>query len=291
MPSRAVATLADLVPGYEFKRSRSVPRFSPRPAGGCVQRLKVPRKFPEDTRPYQAGDPVHMIDWRAFGRTDQLLLRQQKDPAPVPVRIQVHFRDSTYWDQAKAETTWRLVLFCAFGLLRRGDQVEIQLVLDGVPDRVRRFSGTRMVQEVFNWLAADGFSWKPKNDDSSPFLLPESTQPSRKPRRVVISDDLAGHRHESDFSGLAPGDLMLHVLAVREVTDDWRHVQAVYACEERDDDEWEGSWLAQNIESAREEWFRDLDRRATLGGATSLRVTPDTPVEEFITFFESWCGA
>lgn len=291
MSSQSVATLADLVPGYEFKRTRAVPRFAPRPAGGAVQRLKVPRKFPEDTRPYQAGDSVHMIDWRAYGRTDQLLLRQQRDPAPVQVRIELLLRDSMYWDQAKAETGWRIALFCAWGLLRRGDQVEFIVASKPGGGTVSRFSGARMALEIFDWLAADGFSWRPANSDGSQILLPEVVHPARTPRRVVISDDLAGRPAPSDFADLGSGDLMVHLLSARELDDGWRDSSSVFACEERDVEEWEGSWLNQRIGTARDEWFRVLDQRAEDSGAMSVRVTPATDAAGFVVFFERWCRA
>jgi hypothetical protein len=237
-----------------------------------------------------------MIDWRAYGRTDQLLLRQQKDPAPVQVRIELCLRDSMYWDPAKAETGWRIALFCAAGLLRRGDEVEFVLLSDALSGyagtyTVNRFTGARMALELFHWLAADGFSWRPSDGAGSRFMLPEVPQPARRPRRLVISDDLAGRTAPSDFAGLASGDLMVHLLSSREINDDWRENSAVYACEERDVEEWEGSWLSQRIGTARQDWFTSLDQHASDSGAMFTRVSPASGAPEFVVFFERWCGA
>lgn len=280
MAADSPATMASLVPGYEFRRSRRVPRFAPRPAGGAPQRLKVPRKYPEDTRPYQAGDPVHMIDWRAYGRTDQLLVRQQRDPAPVPVCIQLNLRDSMYWDKAKAEVGWRIALFCAFGLLRRGDLVEID-----VAGRTSRFPGARSAIDLFHLLTATGFG-----PDAGSGILPAIAQPSRAARRIVISDDLAGRGLASDFSGLSPADLMIHLLSARETGDDWRTADAVYSEEERDPREWEEDWLMERMNPARKAWFAQLDTAADKAGVMCIRLTPDTLVDDFVSLFERWCA-
>jgi uncharacterized protein (DUF58 family) len=221
-----------------------------------------------------------MIDWRAYGRTDQLLVRQQRDPAPVPVCIHLKLRDSMYWDAAKAEVAWRIALFCAFGLLRRGDLVELEIA-----GQTSRFPGARTAMDLFHLLTSGGFG-----PDAGTAVLPPARHPFKGPRHIVISDDLAGRGMSSDFSGLGPADLMIHLLSGRETGDGWRADDAVYSEEQRDPREWEESWLRQQLETAREAWFQQLDSAAAESGVLATRVTPETPVDEFVPLFERWCA-
>jgi len=299
----ATNTLAGLIPGYEARRIQASARFSMRPSGGAIQRLKTPGRVPEETRPYQAGDPFHLIDWRAFGRTDQLILRQRREQAPQHVRIQMGQHDSMHWpltrsgDQllTKSELAWRLALFISFALMRRGDIVE--LAIEGGP--VWRPSGTRMIGDLFTWL-------KDRNFESNKIpnnILPELSQAGDLPlspriRRVILSDALekAGSHW---MQVLRPGDLFLHVLADQEVSDAWRSGADVFTDDDVDGSsgaaraamhEWQGQHLETTIESARALWFEKMNLTLKNQGVDAIRLTGSVPVDAFLVLFESWCG-
>ena len=310
--------LSGLIPGYEARRIMASARFAPRPAGGSTQRLKTPGRVSEETRQYQAGDPVHLIDWRAFGRTDQLILRQRREQAPQHVRIQVGLHDSMYWPGSwpelkseissapgtlphavinKSELAWRLALFMAYALLRRGDVVEIEVLLGSGLNSdhatIWRPSGARMVMDLFDWLKVNNFS----PDAVAKIVLPEvsplrDVRRSSRIRRVALTDAL-GDNH--GISALEPGDLFLHVLSELEISDAWRSAGDVYADESNSTaslaaNEWQGQWLQDHIGPARQAWFDRLDQALAARGCEAARVTGVVPVDAFIVVFESWCG-
>jgi uncharacterized protein (DUF58 family) len=313
-------SVADLVPGYEARQTLKSARFAPRAAGGAVQKLKTPGRVPEETRPYQAGDPVHLIDWHAFGRTDQLIVRQRREQAPQHVMIHLTLHDSMNWpgsalgsgagsgagsgegvvkgsrpDEAtKAELAWRCAMFMAYALIRRGDVVEMAVdSLTGV-DSIWRPAGSRMILDTFEWLRANSFTTEaiPAN------LLPLVSTSARmaRPRRVIFSDGL---REDGKLSAdltvedLEAGDLFVHVLSDLEVTDNWRSAGDVYIDNERTGPaarEWQGQWLADRVPAARQAWLAGMDAKLARGGVVTVRVTGSLPAVALIASFESWCG-
>jgi len=299
--------LSSLVPGYEARKIQPAARFAPRAAGGAVQRLKTPGRVPEETRPYQAGDPVHLIDWHAFGRTDQLLVRQRREQAPQHVAIHLALHDSMDWPRevagegespvTKAELAWRLAMFMAYAMARRGDTVE--MVADVLPgeDSVWRPANSRMILDAFDWLRGHSFSTGavPAN------LLPVVARSAKtaRARRVILSD---GMRKDGDLcagvglDGLRPGDLFVHVLSDLELTDGWRVASDVYTDEESGRSavpamkEWQGRWLSDRVPAARKSWLARIDATIARAGASGTRVSGSDPVAAFVTTFESWCG-
>lgn len=302
-PDAPKNTLAGLIPGYEARRIFASARFAMRSSGGAVQRLKTPGRVPEETRPYQAGDPFHLIDWRAFGRTDQLILRQRREQAPQHVRIQMSLHDSMHWPQSqpgnrlvtKSELVWRLALFMGFALMRRGDIVE--LAIEGGP--IWRPTGTRMIADLFAWLKEHDFSSSavPNN------ILPEISSagrlaPSSRIRLVVLSDALEKNGN-SWMADLRPSDLFLHILSDREVSDAWRSGMDVFTDEDSEHmgtsarammHEWQGQWLEGRVDAARKGWFEQMNQALDKRGVGAIRLTESVPVESFIVLFESWCG-
>lgn len=317
-------SVADLVPGYEARQTLKSARFAPRAAGGAVQKLKTPGRVPEETRPYQAGDPVHLIDWHAFGRTDQLIVRQRREQAPQHVAIHLTLHDSMNWpgsalgsgagsgagsgeggvkgsrpDEAtKAELAWRCAMFMAYALMRRGDVVEMAVDsltgADSVVDSIWRPAGSRMILDTFEWLRANSFATAaiPAN------LLPLASTAARtaRPRRVIFSDGL---REDGKLSAdltledLEAGDLFVHVLSDLEVTDNWRSAGDVYIDNERTGPavrEWQGQWLADRVPAARQAWLAGMDAKLARGGVAMVRVTGSLPAVALIASFESWCG-
>ena len=68
-----------------------------RPTGSLRLSILSPSRQPEDSRPYIPGDPIDKIDWQAFARTDQLLVRQVRENAPGRVAIHLACGKSSFW--------------------------------------------------------------------------------------------------------------------------------------------------------------------------------------------------
>lgn len=324
--SRSVATdtISDLIPGYEVKGLHPATRFAVKPIGGARQRLKSPGRVPHETRPYQAGDPVNLIDWRAFGRTDQLLMRLQQEEAPMQVSIEVALHDSMHWPvyerdfeastletgvqgnrfKTKVELAWRLALFCAFAVLRRGDACQL-VICDKSGDFVWRPTSTRTVLAVFHWLAANQFGLSRDNSSSNMLIdlfgEPTAFESSRKhgQRTVFISDglneDIDDWRRKID--GLGTSDLFVHLLSELEVGEAWLVSDFVYtdgsgdgASRKSDRREWQQNWLVPRIASARVQWFATMDHDFQRKGVSLARVTGADRIDCFTDVFDSWYG-
>ncbi|MBA3697259.1 MAG: DUF58 domain-containing protein [Planctomycetes bacterium] len=77
-------------------------------------------------RPYQPGDELRTIDWRAFARTDRLLIRRFHDDRQLPLVMVVdHSASMAYGEPAKHDTA--LLIAAALGLLAidQGDSVRL----------------------------------------------------------------------------------------------------------------------------------------------------------------------
>lgn len=109
--------------------------------GSLQTALKHPSKDVETSRPYIPGDPISRIDWRAYGRTDQLLIRETRLQASARVRLLIDARASMHWpDEAsrahfglrstprgvsKFGLALRLAFHLAFWHHKAGDRVEV----------------------------------------------------------------------------------------------------------------------------------------------------------------------
>ncbi len=104
--------------------------------------LNLPRvsRSPELSRAYQVGDPVSLIDWKAYARTDQLIVRQERDEATARVVIALDARPSMLWPNkntkkdipelyvTKFSIAARIALHLVHRHLRKGDRVRLVLL-------------------------------------------------------------------------------------------------------------------------------------------------------------------
>lgn len=77
-------------------------------------------------RPYQPGDELRTIDWRAFARSDRLLIRRFHDDRQLPLALVVDGSASmAYGEPAKSDTA--ALIAAALGLLAidQGDSVRL----------------------------------------------------------------------------------------------------------------------------------------------------------------------
>jgi len=78
-----------------------------------------------DRRPYQPGDDVRHIDWRAVARTDQLVTRVWREEVLARVELLVDVSRSVGLDPAKAQLVVDLVALLAHSARADGGQVAI----------------------------------------------------------------------------------------------------------------------------------------------------------------------
>ena len=61
--------------------------------------LRHGSKSPEIARPYIPGDPLKLIDWRSFARTENLIIREEAKTARKKVLILCDLAPSMYWPE------------------------------------------------------------------------------------------------------------------------------------------------------------------------------------------------
>jgi len=75
------STLSSLHPSETREVHHKAYKNSIRMHGSHLMALSKPARAPEACRKYVHGDPVNLIDWKAFARTDQLMVREIRDEA------------------------------------------------------------------------------------------------------------------------------------------------------------------------------------------------------------------
>ena len=160
----------------------------------------------QDRRAYAPGDDVRHLDWRAFARTDQLLVRQYREEILPHVEILIDGSRSMAVDKAKAALTVELAAVLASAARADGFRVSL-FVLGDRPDRLESsvfmrhgvdFTGERGLQGVLR--------------ETLGLLRPGSL-------RMVVSDFLSPHIAAELVRGLARGAGGLALLQVL-TTDD-----------------------------------------------------------------------
>ena len=69
--------MSELQPTHSWRLSEYVYSKNHNLQGNYLLNLKTPTRFPDVSRKYIQGDPVRHIDWKAFVRCDQLIVREQ----------------------------------------------------------------------------------------------------------------------------------------------------------------------------------------------------------------------
>lgn len=139
--SQDPSTLATLRPAESREVHYKSYRTSPRLSGSHFMTLRRVSRVPEAGREYVPGDPPHLIDWKAYARTDQLIVREVRDEAAARVLIGLDLSETMQWPTpaeplrelpaTKAEIALRIAYNVAHLHLRMGDLVEIWVIADG----------------------------------------------------------------------------------------------------------------------------------------------------------------
>jgi hypothetical protein len=224
------STLASLKPDQVFEEHYLGYRNSVRLHGSHFMTLRRPSRMPENSREYTPGDPVSRIDWQAYARTDQLIIREIRDEAAVTILIVVDISETMLWPRpgeplrdsppAKAEIALRVALNLAHAHLQLGDFVEIWALSGGkalLPDRVfvpRTLSDLTM---AYGRLAAHGFSKEASEQEFSQQVFED-----QKKRDVVfwVGDGLSSGAF-GPILGQGKRSFFWHVLSSLEENVDW----------------------------------------------------------------------
>ena len=108
-----------------------------------------------DTRQYQHGDDMRMIDWRQSARSQALLIRRYRDEAAADWHLCVDCSASVNWGEHKWPATVRLATALAYTLLYAGHRVALILFSDRIEGMCELGRGARHFASLLNMLLGE----------------------------------------------------------------------------------------------------------------------------------------
>jgi hypothetical protein len=261
--STDTSSLAFLHPTYPREAHFRTYKNSPRLHGSHFLSLRRPTRMPESGRDYKAGDPLNLIDWKAYARTDQLIVREIRDEASASVRIAFDVSDTMQWPTpdvpvkplpvAKAEVAARVAFHLAHLHLKMGDQVELWLIGDGAaktPTARAWVRGTADLLQAFEHAASKGF----RADAFAGDFPVEPFNPRAVDLAFYVGDGLGGG-DVLEFAQRARRFLWLHTLSSLEVQTFWIEGDTTYFDEGRGRREYQGQALRH-----RDNYLKNLEQ-------------------------------
>ncbi len=267
-----MSTLADLEPEI-FEELRFPDLTATRSSRGSVRfPIKQPQKAAEGGRAYVHGDPLNMIDWRAYARTDQLIIREQQKEAAAKVRIYLDLRASMDWPDAslsgvlqrqdlpmkKQIIAYKVALNLAFRHLREQDLVELVIIHEDDGEflyyRVKPRSKNdihHLYEEIFPQATFTGLESMAGSDlEQGSFDL-----------GYCISDMLVEPEQNLVLLQNCRLKLLLQVLSSLELDSAWMQADKIYF-ELADTQEYQGNTLllADAYKTKLAKWLEDIER-------------------------------
>ena len=290
------ASLAVLHPMHLKECHSSWPRNSLRLHGSYTMALRRASKEPEYSRSYTFGDPVSMIDWKAFGRTDQLIVREQKDEASVKVGIIFDNTDTMQWPDKdlkesvtvpdKLEIALRLALHLSHLHLRLGDQIRIWMTNQPEarePGLSYQPGSPSYILSLFNSLARENFA--PKMLDR--YFKKDRFRMKSFDRAYWITDALCKGQYQQ-VSELGCHGSLIHTLSSLETDLTWLDDNCCYFDKDTVRKEFLGSNLKKNnfFQEQLVNWMDDLSIRLRKHRSHYFAVTDQTALGNYLRFLD-----
>ena len=140
-----------------------------------------------DHRPYNAGDDIRRIDWRAYARTDQLLLKRYQEEIRPMVEIWLDNSASMKISEDKAQLALDLACFFSRVCQNIGIDHRIRLLGEGTSQSERLFAGD---------VSFAG------QEDLGVSIQREQLSVARGAHVIVLSDFLSAHDPQRLVSGV-----------------------------------------------------------------------------------------
>ncbi|MBC7661431.1 MAG: DUF58 domain-containing protein [Chitinophagaceae bacterium] len=284
--------LKQLTPYHPIEPSHqkyvSVARFH----GTQKLNLMRPTRLPANSRRYTHGDPVHLIDWRAYARNEQLVIREQNDEASCKVLLFIDLNESMDWpssDEAKErgicskqELSWRMTLNLAYQFFKWGDQVKVYAVKGGQAHSIRMRSQVDAAI-VFEKLQGKDFTL-----DQADVLQARPLKSFREESGDLVYWISDGFQGVPDW--LNPRSLVcwLQVLSSLEIDTKWLDPDSCYFEVQKQGQEFMGSALLQseNLHHAIQGWLHKITEEWLAKYTHHLVFTDMTPIHQYIFALE-----
>ena len=284
--------LKQLTPFHPLEPSHqkyvSVARFH----GTQKLNLMRPTRLPANSRRYTPGDPVHLIDWRAYARNEQLVLREQNDEASCKVHIFVDIKESMQWPPAeiqaeqqvcsKVEIAWRVSLNLAYQFFRLGDQVKVWVVR-GEKAFALRMRSQSDAAITFEKVLHRNFQIEDRDLQQSREL--KTFREEAGDLIYWVSDGFQGVPSWINPRGLV---CWLQILSSLELDSKWLDPDACYFDSSRAGLEFMGSSLMQtdNLQLAVQEWLQRTAADWLKTFTHHLILTDQTAIQQYIFALE-----
>jgi len=289
------STLASLHPSMGLELRYKTYKNAQRTWGSHLLSLKQVSRVPESSRKYQQGDPINLIDWKAFARTDQLLVREVRDEASAKIAIVLDLSESTLWPTKentmtpkgvpqKAEIITRIGIHLAFIFLSVGDFVDIWLIE----------SENRNTPH---------YKYTPRSGPDLLGVFEELlTKPNEIPTAFEVSEGFSRTRDAGFWvgDGLGQGDFayfqsnmkksfFVHVLSSLETNVDWMDNDANYFDSSTELKEYRGTELTKEMQYKNQidNWLAKTKERTEKLGSYYLNVTDSTSIGQYAGFLEA----
>ena len=283
-----MSTIKHLQPNTTHEAGTHLRLHFRRDFGSFQQQRAQPQRLPEATRAYQQGDPLMAIDWRAYARTDQLLVNQQHHTANAEVIIAVSCVPAMCWPPAeihadattKLETALRVALNLAFIHSKILDRVTLCLVSDQL--HVRKISSAAEVLDIYENFYAVKFNFAQllrvctfaKDTISLLHLTADA--------KYWLSDGLQGNFQV--FLQDAVFSCFLHTLSSYEFKSDWLVNDSSYFEQPQ---EVLGKSLRRVFHPRLKQWLADTEHGITSNGSKYLLLTEDTELGHYFDFLNT----
>lgn len=86
-----------LHPILTLEKGKKLILANQRQEGKALNPLRKLSKTPETSRAYTPGDPIKLIDWRAYARTGELNIRQERKKNSLQIALILDANDSMLW--------------------------------------------------------------------------------------------------------------------------------------------------------------------------------------------------
>lgn len=283
--------VADLHPSDSKDIRFTVFKNSQRYHGSFRQKLRRPSRTPAFSRPYVPGDPVRLIDWKVFAKSDQTLIREEHDESSSRVLVCVDVNETMNWPPfnivdgltypKKIDIALRIALNLAFIHLRMADYVKVTFWdsskgQDSGPSRALAIRNSSDVLSTFEQMLERKFEIS--SIETEKFLY--------SGRNFDISywiSDCLGPSCLRWMSDNSVRGKLIHCLSDAEIDLSWLKTDHCYFDHSRDLKEFLGRSLMNNkkYQSSINEWRKNIVQDSEDLGISYQLVTGDTSIHMY----------
>ncbi|SMF55617.1 DUF58 domain-containing protein [Pseudobacteriovorax antillogorgiicola] len=282
--------ISELVPtiGAELDIEQFI--MSQRYLGSFQLRLKRASRLPAYSRQYIKGDPVHLIDWKAYARNDQLIVREERDEASSRIAIWLDLSDTMLWPDSshslgritKWEQSLRIALHLLFLHYKKGDRVQlfvappakskpqVRILIDNSQDVLALYDELQRASFDADLLLSHGLHVDVDLD---------------RYQMVYLISDLLNSKVVKAAENLPTLTRVFHVLSSLEVDITWVEKSYCYYDESSGRKEFLGSTLkeSKSYPRALEKWLKKLNKRLSHDSGDYHLFTDHTTMHQYLT--------